>query len=75
MKAMPAKEHVYLRSQEFMQRFSERHGSVQCSQLVHVDWSDHHQVQLARQDGRFDTLCPVFVRDAVALLEEFIGQH
>jgi C_GCAxxG_C_C family probable redox protein len=71
----PNKECIYQRSQAFMQRFAEGHGSVLCSELVKVDWNDPEQVQLARQDGRFDSICPALVQDAVALLEEFTGQH
>jgi C_GCAxxG_C_C family probable redox protein len=65
------KERIYQRSREFMGRFAARHGSVQCSPLIHLDWNDPEQVQLARQDGRFNTICPALVQDAVALLEEF----
>jgi hypothetical protein len=40
-----------------------------------VDWNDPEQVQLARQDGRFDTFCPSLILDAVALLEEFVAKE
>ncbi len=68
-----AKEKTYQCAQEFMARFKARHGSLDCLELLGRDLSVPQELQAAREQGLFDTRCPVFVRDATELVGELLG--
>jgi C_GCAxxG_C_C family probable redox protein len=72
--AQQANVEVYRLSQEFMAQFKARNGTVVCRELLQVDISDSAQLEQARQNHLFESLCPNFVRDAVELLEEWLKQ-
>ena len=59
-------------SQQFMERFAAQHGSIQCQALLSLDISMPDELAEVRERGLFKSLCPVFVRDAAALLEEML---
>jgi C_GCAxxG_C_C family probable redox protein len=67
--AQEVKDKVYALVKEFSRRFSENHGSTECSQLLGCDLSIPENLAAAREKGLFTTLCPKFVRDAVNILE------
>jgi TDG/mug DNA glycosylase family protein len=69
----PAKEKTYQCAQEFMAAFKARHGSLECRELLGCDVSVPEELQAAREQGLFDTHCPVFVRDAAELVGELLG--
>jgi C_GCAxxG_C_C family probable redox protein len=70
-----AKEKIYQVSQEFMQEFKARNGTVVCKELLSIDISDPAALEQARQTHLFDSLCPNFVRDAVELLEKYLEEN
>jgi C_GCAxxG_C_C family probable redox protein len=55
---------------EFIQEFTERHGSVNCTELLGFDLSNPDEYERARKSGLFITKCPEFVRDAASILEK-----
>lgn len=59
-------------SRQFMERFETRHGSIQCQALLSLNIGTADGLAEARERGLFQSLCPVFVRDAAALLEEML---
>lgn len=56
--------------QEFLQEFTDRHGSVNCTELLGYNLSDPVEYEKARDMKLFTTKCPDFVRDAAAILEK-----
>ena len=67
-----AKERVYARIQEFVERFNARNSSLTCKGLLGVDISTPEGHELARKKQLFTTACPRFVRDAAEVLEEML---
>ncbi|MGE4496545.1 MAG: C-GCAxxG-C-C family protein [Deferribacterales bacterium] len=66
-----AKEKVYSLMEEFRGRFSERFGTLCCSELVGVDMSDHLMRTKAREDGKLER-CKEFVGYAAEILEDIL---
>ncbi len=67
-----AKEKTYSLVLELAERFRERHGSVVCRELIGFDLSTAEGHEQAKKQGVFENLCPRFVADAVAILEDLI---
>jgi C_GCAxxG_C_C family probable redox protein len=68
-----AKEKTYELAREFMNRFAARNnGCVKCRELLGHDISIPEDMQTARDQGLFETLCPKFVRDAAEVVEQLI---
>jgi C_GCAxxG_C_C family probable redox protein len=63
------KEDAYRLGQEFLQRFESRHATILCRELIDCDISTPEGHQQAREKGVFANLCPLFVRDAVAITQ------
>ena len=70
----PGKEAAYRLGQEFMARFESRHGSIMCRVLLDCDISTEAGSQQAREKGLFKTICPQFVRDAVAIAQDMLDK-
>ncbi|MBU2547278.1 MAG: C-GCAxxG-C-C family protein [Proteobacteria bacterium] len=58
---------------EFDRRFSARHGTLSCSELLGLDMDTEAGRQEAGARNLFRTACPNFVRDAAAILDEMIA--
>lgn len=65
-----AKKHAYERTRELWRRFAERHGSIECREILGVDISTPEGHARAAAEGLFKTRCAAAVRDAAELLEE-----
>ncbi|WAC05275.1 MAG: C-GCAxxG-C-C family protein [Methanoregula sp.] len=59
-------------TRQFMQEFANRHGSVNCTELLGYNLSRPEEFATARDTGLFVTRCPEFVRDAAAILERIL---
>lgn len=57
---------------EFLQEFTRRHGSVNCTELLGYNLGNASEYQNAREKKLFVTKCPELVRDAAAILEEIL---
>lgn len=68
-----AKEKTYQYVRELAARFEERHGSIECRDLLEYDLSTPEGLQAAREQGLFTTLCPAFVRTASELVDELLA--
>lgn len=55
---------------EFLQEFTARHGSVNCTDLLGYNLSDPVEYEKAREMKLFTMKCPELVRDAAAILEK-----
>lgn len=69
---LPAKEKAAELVSEFVKRFTARHGTIICKELVGYDISIPEQHDLAEEQGYFETKCPNFVRDAAEILEQIL---
>lgn len=68
-----AEERVYARSQEFLRRFQERHGTMSCQELIGCDLSTEAGRAFAREHQLHSVVCSLLVRDAARILEEMIA--
>jgi C_GCAxxG_C_C family probable redox protein len=57
---------------EFMQEFGQRHGSVNCTDLLGYNLSKPDEYVKARDSTLFVTKCPELVSDAAAILEKIL---
>jgi C_GCAxxG_C_C family probable redox protein len=57
---------------EFMQEFTQHHGSVSCTELLGYNLNNPEEYEKARENNLFMTKCPEFVRDAAAILEKML---
>ena len=64
-----AKEKTYAVVGEFLKQFEQRNDSVECTGLLGYSLSDPQRVAEARKNKVMMARCPVFVRDAVELVE------
>jgi C_GCAxxG_C_C family probable redox protein len=64
---------TYTRTRDFYGRFIERHGSILCRELIGLDPSTPDGLARAREEKRFETICPRLVGDAVALVLDIMG--
>jgi len=57
---------------QFIQEFSQKNGSVRCTELLGYDLSDPDAYAKARDNSIFTTKCPALVRDAADILEKIL---
>ena len=68
-----AKAQVYLATEEFLRRFTARHGSIICRELLECDLCTPAGREDARVRCLHQTRCVQYVQDAVMLLMEDAG--
>jgi len=66
---MDAKKKVFATTQQFVVEFMDKNASINCTDLLGYDLSDPEQRSEARKCGVTKEKCPVFVKDAVKILE------
>ena len=59
-------------TRQFMQEFSARNGSVNCTELLGYNLSKQDEYEKAREKKLFVTKCPELVRDAAEILEKML---
>jgi len=57
---------------EFIDKFRELHGSIECRELIGYDLSDSAESKLARKNKVFENKCPGFVYDSACILEDVL---
>ncbi len=60
-------------AREFLSRFEDRNGSIDCCDLLGVNISTPEGVKRAKKAGVFKKRCPHFVQDAAEILEELLN--
>jgi C_GCAxxG_C_C family probable redox protein len=68
------KDIVFGKRDEFVKRFKDVHGSVNCPVLLGTDISDPEKRIKARNEGLFADICPKFCVTASRILEDMIGE-
>lgn len=66
------KEYSYQLISDFNKKFSEKHKTTICNELLGVDMSTTEGIEKAKEAELFVTLCPKFVASAVSILENHI---
>jgi C_GCAxxG_C_C family probable redox protein len=67
-----AKEKSYALVKEFNEKFKELHGSILCKELLNYDMKNPEDLRQIKEEGLWDTLCPVFVRDSARIIEKLL---
>ena len=71
-----AKAKNYERAREFMEKFSTRHHSIMCRELLDCDISTPEGHQYAREHNLFSIRCrSQFIRSAAEILEEMLEEE
>ena len=66
------KAKAYAVSEEFMNRFIERNGSVVCRELLGYDLTKKEDMEIIQEKNLFRTLCPKMVKCAAEILDEML---
>jgi C_GCAxxG_C_C family probable redox protein len=67
-----ARDKTYALVQEFIARFTARHGEIKCRDLLGCDIGTPEGQKQAEERKLHQTKCEDYVRDAAALLEEML---
>jgi len=57
---------------EFINEFTERNGSINCTELLGYNLRNQDEYERACDEGVFKTKCPEYVRDATDILEDIL---
>ena len=63
-----SRQRTYTLVKEFVDRFTELHGSIECKDLIGYDLSNSGELRLALESGVFQNKCPGFVYDSARIL-------
>jgi len=66
------RDKAYSLVQEFTERFQAHNGSIVCRELLGCDISTPAALEMAREKGLFETLCPGLVQDAAEIIEDIL---
>jgi len=58
---------------KYIKKFKKEFGSILCKDLLKYDLSIEEEARKAKELGLFKTLCPVFVKESVELVEEVLN--
>lgn len=70
-----AKAKLYAEVKEFTRRFRQKHGQVNCPDLLGCDVSTEAGKALLKEKNLLNTHCAVFVKDAVEIVEGLIAER
>lgn len=70
--SLDSKEVVYRKTREFIEKFRQRNGSINCLELIGVDFGTEKGMRIAREKNLFREKCEKYVKDACEILEEII---
>lgn len=70
-----AKSRAYRISEQFMNRFIEKNGSVVCRDLLGYDLTLPDDKKIIAEKNLFKTRCPELIASAVQVLEEIISEN
>ncbi len=60
--------------QGHIKRFTQKHGSCICKELLNADLSTEDGMTYLRENHVFDTKCPVFVEDSAGILTQIVSE-
>lgn len=71
---MESKRKAYGISEEFMNRFIKKNGSVVCRELLGYDLTKEEDMKIIKKENLFTTFCPAMVRSVAEILDEMINE-
>jgi C_GCAxxG_C_C family probable redox protein len=71
-KDQETKERTYALAREYLERFKARNGAILCRDLLGYEVGIPEQLQIVKDKGLFDSLCPRLVVAAVEIAEQFL---
>jgi C_GCAxxG_C_C family probable redox protein len=74
-KDMDGRELMRAVSEEFLDVFEKKHGSVQCKKLLGADVTIPEELIRAREQGVFHKVCPAYIISSAEILEELIEKY
>lgn len=69
------KAKAYALAVEFNKRFSEKHGTIVCKELLGYDLSVPEDVSIIKEKDLFHTICPTMIADAAEIVEQILGEN
>ena len=69
------RKEVYEAVDEFTQRFSKKHGTLNCKELLGCDISTAAGLEQAKEQDMFKSVCPHFVRSAADILNSMLEEQ
>lgn len=69
-----AKDRMYNIAQEFLKRFSELHGTVQCRELLRADLTTVEGRAAIKVRKTHSTVCTGLIEDASAILDDMLAE-
>jgi C_GCAxxG_C_C family probable redox protein len=69
---LDSKEKTYAKVKEFINKFTEKHDSIKCRDLLPYDISTEAGSQKAKEKGVFKKECPKFIESAIQILEDIL---
>lgn len=63
-------EVFYQLSKEHIRKFTDKHGSCMCNELLQGDVTTGEGIQLIREKGYFNSKCPAFVKSSAQILTQ-----
>jgi C_GCAxxG_C_C family probable redox protein len=69
-----ARQDIYHLVQEVARRFTARHGSISCNELLGFDISTAEGLKTIREKKLTSTICPLLDSSAAAILEELLAE-
>ncbi len=70
-----AKSKAYAISEEYMNRFISKNGSVVCRELLGYDLSKPDEREQIMEKNLFRTICPEMIRSAVSILDKLLEEY
>ncbi|QQS50914.1 MAG: GNAT family N-acetyltransferase [Bacteroidota bacterium] len=70
-----ARDLTYMLINELNKKFSEKHGSINCRNLLQLNNTTASEWEKAEKDGSFETKCPFFVQDAVEITQGILAKY
>jgi C_GCAxxG_C_C family probable redox protein len=67
-----SKENTYKKVNQYIDDFTEKHGSVKCTELLGYNISKKDELLKAREAGVFKSMCSKFVKDSVEIMEKYL---
>ena len=67
-----SKEVIYKKTRDFVEKFKQRNGTVNCLELIGVNFSTEEGMRIAKEKNLFREKCEKYVKDACEILEEII---
>jgi C_GCAxxG_C_C family probable redox protein len=67
-----SKENTYKKVKQYIDDFTQKHGSVKCIELLGYNISKKDELLKAREAGVFKSVCSTLVKDSVEIMEKYL---